>query len=101
MGGTCAPEQRFRSAQPAPLFVFKQPHMSEATELRRLKAEYVVAAKRAMDAIRKHGVNSELFLQANAELAALMQDMKALAAAIERRAGNVMSARSSGVGKPL
>ena len=47
--------------------------------LRRLKAEYVAASKRAISAINTHGVESEAFRNANREAQALKRRIEAIA----------------------
>jgi len=61
--------------------------MDKDNELRRLKAEFVTAAKRVMDAIQRHGVNSEIFLKANADFEALVERIKSLTGGTQIRAG--------------
>jgi hypothetical protein len=61
--------------------------MDKDNELRRLKAEFVTAAKRVMDAIRRHGVNSEVFLKASADFEALVERIKSLTGGPQFRAG--------------
>jgi len=51
--------------------------MEKDNELGRLKAEYVAAARRVIDAIRQHGVESEIFLRASADFEALVERIKA------------------------
>jgi len=53
--------------------------MDEDNELGRLKAEYVATARRVIDAIRQHGVKSEIFLRASADFEALVERIKSLA----------------------
>ena len=53
-----------------------QTKMGKDNELGELKAEFVTVAKRAMDAIQRHGVSSEIFLKANADFEALVERIK-------------------------
>ena len=50
--------------------------MDKNKEISRLRAEYLVAAKRVMEAIRQHGVNSEIFRRASADFEALVAHVK-------------------------
>ena len=50
--------------------------MDKDKELGRLKAEYAMSAKRVMEAIRRHGVNSEVFFRASADFEALVARLK-------------------------
>ena len=61
--------------------------MDKDNELRRLKAEFVTAAKRVMDAIQRHGVSSEIFLKASADFEALVERIKSLTGGTQFRAG--------------
>jgi len=61
--------------------------MDTDNELRRLKAEFVTAAKRVMNAIQRHGVNSEIFLKASADFEALVERIKSLPSGMQFRAG--------------
>jgi hypothetical protein len=47
--------------------------------LRRLKAEYISASKRAISAINTHGVESEAFRTAEREVQALKRRIEAIA----------------------
>jgi len=51
-------------------------HMDKADEITRLRAEYVTAAKRVIDAIKQCGTNSEIFFRASADFNALIQRIK-------------------------
>jgi hypothetical protein len=61
--------------------------MDTDSELRRLKSEFVTAAKRVMNAIQRHGVNSEVFLKAKADFEALVERIKNLTGGEQFRAG--------------
>jgi hypothetical protein len=61
--------------------------MDTDNELRRLKGEFVTAAKRVMDAIQRHGVDSEIFLKARADFEALVERIKSLTGGMQFRAG--------------
>jgi len=61
--------------------------MDTDNELRRLKAEFVTAAKRVINAIQRHGVNSEIFLKASADFEALVERIKSLTGGKQFRAG--------------
>ena len=50
--------------------------MDKGREITRLKAEYVTAAKRVIDAIKQYGTKSETYIQASAEFNALIQRIK-------------------------
>ena len=50
--------------------------MDKDSEIARLKAEYVAAAKRVIDAIKQYGTNSEAFFRASAEFNALIRRIK-------------------------
>lgn len=50
--------------------------MDKDKEITRLKAEYVTAAKRVIEAIKQYGTNSETFVRASAEFNALIQRIK-------------------------
>ena len=50
--------------------------MDKGDEIMRLKAEYVTAAKRVIDAIKQYGTNSEIFFRASADFNALIQRIK-------------------------
>ena len=52
------------------------PNMDSDNDIRRLRAEYVSAARRVMEAIRKYGVRSEIFDKASADFEALVERMK-------------------------
>ena len=50
--------------------------MDKGDEITRLRAEYVTAAKRVIDAIKQYGTNSEIFFRASADFNALIQRIK-------------------------
>jgi len=50
--------------------------MDKRDEVTRLRAEYVTAAKRVIDAIKQYGTNSEIFFRASADFNALIQRIK-------------------------
>jgi hypothetical protein len=63
--------------------------MDTDNELRRLKAEFVTAAKRVMTAIQQHGVKSEIFLKARADFEALVERIKNLTGDTQFRSGEL------------
>ena len=87
MGGTTGGPLTGSAPNNARHYPSQATDMDKNNELRRLKAEFVTAAKRVMDAIQRHGVNSEIFLKANADFEALVERIKSLTGGTQIRAG--------------